>query len=376
MVGIIGGFAAIPAMFMPLIVGPFSDRCRSRLGRRRPYIIVGASIAILGMVGMGMAFSAASLGLYVCGYFVLQVGSNVALGAYSGVIPDLVPKDQVGKASGMLAMMSQLGTLTGALVTGMVLHASVLCLYVMAGVVAIFALFTWATLDETPLTEELPKLDWKQYFKSLWIDPKVHPDFAWVWLTRALMMLAFYMIQPFLTYYLRDVIHVRHPESQSAVVLGVILIFATFSGYFGGRLSDIIGRKKIVTMSTVLISIMCVVFIFLHSLLAALMAGIIFGIGYGAYISVDWALGTDVLPNKDEAGTDMAVWHVAMTVPQVIAGFISGKLILDHFAGPTILVDGKEIGTYQWAGYAAIFALAAVVFFTSGVMVKKVKGST
>ena len=42
--------------------------------------------------------------------------------------------------------------------------------------------------------------------------------------------------------------------------------------------------------------------------------GIVFGLGYGAYISVDWALATDVLPSMDDYARDMGVWHVALTL--------------------------------------------------------------
>ena len=45
--------------------------------------------------------------------------------------------------------------------------------------------------------------------------------------------------------------------------------------------------------------------------------GIGFGIGYGTYQAVDWALGTDVLPNKDtDAAKDLGVWHIAFVLPQ------------------------------------------------------------
>lgn len=377
MVGQIYWVAALPALAVPLLAGPLSDRCRSRLGRRRPYILWGGFVAVVGLLCMAVSFSSRSLAGYIASYFIIQVGANIALAAYSGVIPDQVPREQLGTASGLMAVMSQLGTLAGIIVCAVILKGDYRCLYVMAAVLAFFVAITILTLKEDPLdAPEIPH-DWPTYFKSLWIDPREYPDFAWVWLTRAFMMVGFYMISPYILYYLRDIIHVKDASRTSGLVFFIILAAATISGYVGGRLSDDIGRKKLVTISTFVIAVTCVVFIFLTSLLQVLVVGLVFGIGYGTYLSVDWALGTDVLPNKDDAAADMAVWHIAMTAPQIFGPLIAGKFVLDHMiSGQIKASDGQMVATYGLPGYAIVFCISATMFFLSGILVKKVKGST
>ncbi|HLK16581.1 MAG TPA: MFS transporter [Fimbriimonadaceae bacterium] len=376
-IGWLSTIAAIPAILVPLLTGPFSDRCRSRFGRRSPFILTGSLIGVAGLLLMAASYAARNLAGYIACYLLLQIGTNIALAAYSGVIPDQVPIEERGRASGMMAVMSQVGTLAGIITCAIVLKGQVWCQFAMAGVLGLFGLVTVWTLRDRPIQGEATPLDWPTYFRSLWIDPRRYPDFAWVWLTRALMMLGFYMIQPYILYYLRDVIHVAEAEETAGKVLFLILVAATLSGYYGGRLSDRIGRKRLVTLSTLLIASMCVVFVFLNSLVQVLIAGVVFGIGYGAYISVDWALGTDVLPNKEEAAADMAVWHIAMTLPQMFSAYVAGTLILDHMiAGHYVAPDGQRVATYSHAGYGAVFSLAAVLFFMSGVLVRKVKGST
>lgn len=377
MLGKLMSVAAWPAILIPLFTGPFSDRCRSKFGRRRPFIFWGGLISVLGLVAMGLAFSSRMLIPYIAAYFVIQVGSNVALAAYSGVIPDEVPKDQLGKASGLMAVMSQLGTLAGAIVCGMILGGSVTCLYVIAAVLAAFVGFTVLSLRDKPDDQDREALRIGQVFKSLWIDPRQYPDFAWVWLTRALMMLGFYMIQPYMQFYMHDLLHVDNPAKQSAIVFAVILLAACLSGFFGGWMSDHFGRKRIVVYSTLIIAVMSVVFIFLNNLNQALLAGLLFGIGYGAYISVDWALGTDVLPKQEDAASDMAVWHIAMTAPQIIGPVIAGTLVLDHaIVGHYVSPEGLSVAIYGMSGYAVVFSMCALFFFLSGILVRKVKGST
>ena len=112
------------------------------------------------------------------------------------------------------------------------------------------------------------------------------------------------------------------------------------------------------------------------SVTAATLVGVFFGFGFGAYTSVDWALGTDVLPDKAEAGKDMSVWHISMVLPQQIGPILAATVILERFARPKEIIDGKLTATYGVTGYLVVLAAAAVCFFLSGILVRKVKGST
>lgn len=368
---------AVPALLVPLIVGPLSDRCGHKLGRRRPYILGGSVLALIGLLLMALAFQILALPAYIGGYLVLQIGANTALAAYSGVIPDLVPHEQRGTASGYMALMSQIATLFGALLSGILIdkgmHMQIFA--IMAGVYAIFVAIAFFGIKEKQVYGSWPKFELVAYLKSLWIDPRKYPDFAWVWITRALMMLGFYLIQPFLLYYLRDVVNVAKPATTSGVVFGIILLAAAFSGFMGGKISDRTGRKPVVIYSSLIIAAMCFLLVFCRNLEQALCAGLFFGLGYGAYISVDWALGTEVLPSEKDAGKDMAVWHVAMTLPQQVAPFIGGALILSQFKAGEVMEDGVKVVRYGWTGYLVLFWLAAFFFILGGVLVKKVKGA-
>lgn len=375
--GILYFFGALPALLIPLIVGPLSDRCSHRMGRRRPYILSGSALALVGILLMALAYQGLSFVAYLGGYLVLQIGANTALAAYSGVIPDLVPHDQRGTASGYMAMMSQIATLFGAIASGILIDKGqhMLIFGIMAVVYALFVGVAMIGIKEQQVCGDWPKFELRDYVRSLWIDPRKYPDFACVWITRALMMLGFYLIQPYLLYYLRDVVSVDKPASKSAIVFAIILLAAAFSGFSGGKISDRVGRKPVVIWSSLVIAAMCFVLVFCRNLEQALAAGLIFGLGYGAYVSVDWALGTEVLPSDADAGKDMAVWHVAMTLPQQIAPFIGGTLILSQFKAGEVLEEGVKVVRYGIPGYFVLFWLAGIFFILGGVLVKKVKGA-
>ena len=84
----------------------------------------------------------------------------------------------------------------------------------------------------------------------------------------------------------------------------------------------------------------------------------IFGLGWGAYPSVDWALATDVLPPTDEYGKDMGIWTAAGILPQVIGIVLGGAILsalqpLPHHQGSSVL----------FAVVVAFFALGTVFVY-------------
>lgn len=392
---VLTGVSALIALTVPLVVGALSDRCAHAWGRRRPYMAVGIGINLVGLFLMAVAFSRAvpvvnvrgnvvltllttpSFLGFLLAYMVVQLGNNVTSAAYSGIIPDLVPEEERGKASGYMALMSQLGTLFGAIGSGLLLGGAPDGVkYALMGVVlAGVGSWTLFGIRETPLPVRPPQIEWGAYLRSLWIDPKTHSDFAWVWITRALVMLGFYAVQPFVNYYLADVIGSRNPSGDAPLVLGIILISSTFSALQAGKVSDRIGRKRVVYWANAFIAIMALGFIFCHSLIQVMLVGVVFGLGFGAYTSVDWALGTDVLPSREDAAKEMAVWHIAMTLPQSIAAPVAGGLIA-AFGKTSLGLDAKgdEIVHYTHNGYAAVFILCAACFALGAYLLKNVRG--
>lgn len=111
--------------------------------------------------------------------------------------------------------------------------------------------------------------------------------------------------------------------------------------------------------------------------------GLLFGIGYGAYQSVDFALAADVLPDADNAAKDLGVWNIgkfllfvacvclicdsASTMGSVTAPLCAG-VVLDLF---------KAIGMAKFQsprlGYTILFTLATVLYIISTVLVSLIK---
>ena len=59
----------------------------------------------------------------------------------------------------------------------------------------------------------------------------------------------------------------------------------------------------------------------------ALAGAVVFGIGYGVYLSVDFALCTEVLPAAEARAKDLGVINIAVALPQVFAPFVGSFLV-------------------------------------------------
>ena len=140
-IGVALGIGGVLAMTVPPIVGAWSDRLNTRFGRRRPIIVAGSLLTMPGLVILAVANNYAEV---LVGYAIIQFFFNAAQAAYAGIIPDVVPAQQVGKASGFLATMTQLGIGTGLGVTSLLGGGR--SVYFVMGAVALLSIIptVWA----------------------------------------------------------------------------------------------------------------------------------------------------------------------------------------------------------------------------------------
>jgi MFS family permease len=361
--GLLFAGGAVVAMVVSPLAGAWSDRCTLPMGRRRPFVAAGALLAVPGLLAMRyapayLAFAAALLWV--------QLAVNVAGSAFNGLIPDKVPASQRGTMSGVMGGMMMGGTISAALLSGRLVGAGMTgaVYWIIAGVlVAAAAAIVWK-IGETPL-RRAPSLAPRTFIRSFWIDPRRHPDFAWLFATRGLVMLGFYTIITFLQFFIRDTLHFsRLQAAQATGTLSAVVIAAgTLVAIAAGPASDLIGRKGIVSTAGMFLAFTGLGLLFQPPFHTLLWIGALFGIGYGAYVSVDWALAVDVLPSGHSAGKDLGIWGIANTLPQVLAPAVAGPL-LDVFnrTGPNL-------------GYSVIFSLAVVEVALGSVFIWKIKGT-
>ncbi len=462
--GLILAVGALVSMIAAPFLGAYSDRIKTRWGRRIPFIVIGVAMNILGLIALAYiprAGDYSTLVPYIIAFMWVEFWNNVASAPYSALIPDMVPPEQRGSASGWMGLMTMLGNFTGGLfgllmaliggITGiywliiaaMIIGAAGTVIFVkeppapepkpfnyrnLLGVMTVFGFAALGSivLNALALIRVAPTDALAQIFgtvacsegsKQLCLDispgfavaltigslplglilvglvvkligqwEKIlgavcewfshYSDFVWVFLTRFLVTMGVYTVQEFLQYYLRDAIGDFHlfgmqvadtAESAVSFFLITLLIGAIASTLAAGMLSDKYGRKSMVYISGALQGLVALILIPFHDFTLAVMLGIVFGLGFGAYQSVDWALASDVLPSEDYA-KDMGVWHVSQVLPQMIATPFAG-FFLDAFQkiGKTPAVNQPTLG------YTVIFLMSVVYFALGTVFVSKIR---
>jgi MFS family permease len=356
----IGGFLA---MTVPPLVGAWSDRLNTRFGRRRPIMVAGTLLTIPGLV---LLMTAGSYPQIVVGYVIVQFFFNAAGAAYAGIIPDVVPAQQFGKASGFLATMTQLGIGGGLGVTSVMGSARAIYLIFIAVILLTLIPTIWAARNEgmAPVAPH-PRRSIGDAIREF-LRPLHEGDFAWVVFTRLMISAGITAVLYNLHNFFRDVVLTpgTNPDAFTSNWLLVVVLTALPFGFFGGLLSDRWHRRKaFVYLSGAAQAFVAIVFIAFYPTAIPLIfaLGVAYGVGYGLYFAVDWALACDTLPDKSQSAKDMGLFHIALTMPQAIIPFFGGPLI-DYLNGP-----------HGNGGYRIVFSSAVVFLFIGTVLVSRIK---
>jgi MFS family permease len=384
---VLEGIGTVMAVVWQPMMGAVSDRTRSRFGRRRPFIVGGTIGDVLFLTGLALSGSYWLVAIF---YLLLQTASNTAQGPYQGLIPDVVPANQRGTASGFYGLANLFGTLFGTVVAGLILaHAGRSA--AIGSIVALLLVTMLVTVLFVP-DRSGPVLDrfsspW-EVVRATFTAPLAYPNFLWLMASRLLMLMGIVGIQSFTLFYFSDIFFhgdSRATTSATTAVVGLVVLLAIVVTLPAARVSDRIGRRPLIVAGGTIAATGILILVFggyrwvpaavltplaavlgLPELVAqTLAAGLLIGAGLGAFLSVDWAFITDVIP-AEQAGLFFGFSNIATAGSGIIARFIAGFL-LDHFnAGPPILrLPG---------GYPVIFGLFFCWLVLGTALILKVRG--
>lgn len=355
----------VAVLFYP-IVGYYSDRLvRTWYGKRIPFMVIGTIILLFSCLVLGMAFN---LYILIPGLMFWQLSYSFFTGPYYALMPDIVPPQNWGSASGWIGFITLFGYLSGAVFSFIVGYLTFIEIYlIICFMIIITSIIPFIFIGENR-TYLQPNA-----IKSCceWFSAFSNKNYRWVYIMRFFMSVSVFLVQQYLQYYIQDVvssynflgINFTNPERVTGLLLFLILIGAMSTSIIAGKLADKISRRILVYIGA-FVQIGATICLILYPKLELIIpVSIIFGLGYGAYNAADFALAADVLPNGHYRARDLGIWHSALSLPSAFVTPLAG-LILDVLESFSANLAAKGNHKDWHLGYIVLFL--ASIFFSLG----------
>ena len=360
--GVLTFCGLVLAMIIQPISGAASDGWRSRWGRRRPLALVGTG---LDFIFLSLLAWSGNLFIVILGYVGLQITSNIAHGPMQGLIPDLVPNEQLGLASGLKNLLDMAGLIVASLVAGSLLSPDdrypTMIMVIVMGILLISAAVTFFYVKEDPTSDNSRNgnnIHIKQVFQ---IDLKANTSFFWLIVSRFLFLVGIYGVQTFAQYYIRDVMQAANPVKATGDLMASLAIALVICSLVGGWLTDKIGARLVIYFASLLSAIGAFLLVFAKDIPSLTCFAGILGAGIGLYLSSNWALASRLAP-REEAGKFLGLTNLAT----------AGASAVSKLGGiPIDMANNAFPGHYY--GYTGLFVLGGIFALVSMLLLRKVK---
>ncbi len=351
---LVTGVGALVAMVGNPLLGKLSDRTTSRLGMRRPWMVIGL---LGGSAGILVVALAPTIGVVLLGWCIAQVFFNALLAALVAVLPDQVPPAQRGAVSGVLGVCVPIASVTGTYLVKLFTGNQLAMFLVPCAIGGFFILLFAAHLDDRRLhAADKPAWSLREVAGTFYLDPRSAPDFAWAFASRFLFVLAYAFLATYQTYYLLEQLGSDEEDVPGQVFLGTLVQSAVVvvASVLAGAVSDRTGRRKGFVLAASMVYGVAMFVIALAASFNGFLVGMaIGGLGFGVYVAVDLALAADVLPDEASAAKNLGVFNIAGALPFSLAPAIA----------PTVLAlaGGSYAVLFAVAGVSALLGAAAVL---------------
>jgi len=258
---------------------------------------------------------------------------------------------------------------------------------------------TAAAAKEAHLRKACPVIG-AEILRSFYVSVATHGDFARVFWIRCTYYMGISVLS-FMILFLRDVIlpisgenpifgngvdSSRWPTYYTSMIALIGQLGAVSIAVPVGRLSDRNGRKPYIYLACGMMVLVYLIFAFSPPLSVILAIAFVYGMGNGSFLTVDYALAVDTLPDKVNAAQDLGLWGVAAFIGSSFGPLILGPLLhvigilslgggLGDVFGKTIIapIHGNAAShelQYGAPGYRAILFMGMVFVSITAYMLK------
>ncbi|WP_434970614.1 MFS transporter [Microbacterium sp. bgisy207] len=354
---------AVAATIANPLFGALSDRTRSRLGARHPWIIGGA---VFGLASTALLVVAPSIGILLTAWVLVQVSYNALLAAAAGLLADAVPDAERGRASGAFSAAAFLGTVPPLLLSSVLPdHIGTVTMSMSLVAVAIAVIAAAMLPPRAVMAKQTPDAG-PGGIGSI-------RRFAPVWVSRFIQSVAFGLVTSFMLYLVADRITgtaggATALTSLSTLAGGAAIVGAALAV---GWVADRIDPRILLAASALLLAIAAIVRAGAGSAPALVVSAVLGGIAMGMFLAVNLTTALGRIP-VGAGGRYLGALNIADTLPQIMVPSIAAWLLTLGGSDP---ISGAADNFTALCVGAAVVSLAglAVLPFLRSASVKVVE---
>ena len=373
--GVIMAADNVLALFLLPLFGGLSDKCTSKLGRRRPFILYGTLAAVVLMMALPLLtdsyHAAPASWKTIC--FVITLGLLlITMGTYRSpavaLMPDVTPKPLRSKANAIINLMGTSGGIIYLLVTTFLyktnsgVYTSYLPLFLIVGGIMLVSLaIVMFCVNEPKLVAEQKKYEQAHPEENLAtvtengeeLPKDVKRSLVFILVSIALWCIAYNGVSTWFSVYASSSWNMS--LGQANLCLTIATAGAIFTYIPSGSIASRIGRRKTIRLGTLFLTA-AFASSFVYTLISDQFSPILYGLF--TLVGIGWALiNVNSLPmvlemcKGSEVGKFTGLYYTFSMSAQIATPIVAGWLL-------------ENISYKALFPYAAIFALGA--FFTMG----------
>lgn len=374
-------------MIVQPLVGTWSDKTWCKFGRRKPYLYLGAIVAVLVMVLLPNSGSfnltvkaAMSFGLVML--MLLDTSINMAMQPFKMMVGDMVNEKQKSQAYSIQSLLCNAGSLVGYIFPylftwlgisniapeGMIPDSVTYSFYAGAVIMIVCVLYTGFSVKEMPPQEyakfhnitESESKEKKNLLQLLIHAPKA---FWQIGLVQFFCWFAFLYMWNYTTGGIAenvwgvDPMNTTSPEYQSAGNwVGVLFAVQAIGSVLWAMVLPLFRKMKVgYSVSLIIGAIGFISTFFIHNQYMLFVSFILIGCGWAAMLAMPFAMLTNSLSGSS-MGAYLGLFNCTICLPQIIAALLGGVILS--------LVGSSQIMMLVVAGVSMLLGAITVPFIT------------
>jgi len=363
--------SAITATLTTLFMGTLSDRTRSRMGRRKPFILFGYI-----MWGLATALFPTVAYIKVLGVAVVMVvlidalmtffGSTANDAAFNAWTTDITNPSNRGRVESVLQITVFLANIVTFVAAGMVIDrfGYFIFFYVLGALVILAGIVAGSMLKEAPPPKTEPPTGYLKDLLSVfrWQTVRENRLLFLLFLTIMIASIANQISFPYLIVYFENFL--GYSKSEFSLMAGGVLLANVLLAVPFGMLADRWNRRKMLIVVTIIWSLSTFIFSLTRTLPTIIIASLVVQPMAMVMSIVNIAWMKDLLPEESRGkffGIRMIFW---IALPMVIGPAI-GSALIRAYGIPTALngAEGFIPPPHIWWGTAVIGLLSLIPLF-------------